>query len=123
MCSGVLRQHLKHLLQSDLISEHERDDLQHVHTPLLLTLGRRQELDQVVEAAHVNGPQHAVMDAGIVVHFLHRRAESQVGAGGFICTNMKHITVEMCVRTVKCSHSYNNSVKSQTFSSQGSAGT
>lgn len=44
-----------------------------MHTPLLLTLGRRQELNQVIEAAHVNGPQQPIMDAGIIVHFLQQR--------------------------------------------------
>ena len=57
-------------MQSNLVSEHEGDYFQHMHTPLLLTLGRCQELDQVVKAAHVNGPQKPVMDAGIIIHFL-----------------------------------------------------
>lgn len=65
--------YLQVVLLSDLVSEHEGDYLQHVHTPLLLTLGRRQELDQVIKTAHVNGPQQPVMDTGIIVHFLQER--------------------------------------------------
>lgn len=62
--------HHQGILQSYLVSEHEGDYFQHMHTTLLLTLGRRQKLDQVIETAHVNGPQQPIMDAGIIVHFL-----------------------------------------------------
>lgn len=58
------------VLLSNLVSEHECDYFQNMQTPLLLTLGRGQELDQVIEAANVKGPQHSVVDAGIVIHFL-----------------------------------------------------
>lgn len=61
------------VLQSNLVSEHEGDYFQHVHTPLLLTLGRRQELDQVIETTHVNGPQQPIMDAGVIIHFLQEK--------------------------------------------------
>lgn len=67
------------VLLSNLVSEHEGDDFQHMHTPLLLTLGRRQELDQVIEAAHVNGPKQPIMDAGIIIHFLHQDERQKLG--------------------------------------------
>lgn len=41
-----------------------------MHAPLLLALGTRNKLDQVVKTAHVNSPQHPVMDAGIIIHLL-----------------------------------------------------
>lgn len=55
---------------SNLVSEHEGNDFQHVHTPLLLALSRRQKLDQVIKPAHVNGPQHPIVYAGIIIHLL-----------------------------------------------------
>lgn len=48
--------HLKRILQSNLVSEHKGDYFQHMHAPLLLTLRWCQKLNQVIEAAHVNGP-------------------------------------------------------------------
>lgn len=60
----------KWIFLSNLVSEHKGDDFQHMHTPLLLTLCWGQELDQVIKAAHVNGPQHSIMDTGIIIHFL-----------------------------------------------------
>lgn len=56
--------------QSNLVSEHEGDYFQHVHAPLLLALSTCNKLDQVIKTAHVNGPQHPVMDAGIIIHLL-----------------------------------------------------
>lgn len=55
---------------SNLVSEHEGDYFQYMHTPLLFTLSRREKLDQIIKTAHVNGPQHPVMYAGIIIHFL-----------------------------------------------------
>lgn len=64
---------LQGVLQSNLVSEHEGDYFQDMHTPLLLTLSRCQELHQVIKAAYVNGPQQPIMDAGIIIHFLQER--------------------------------------------------
>lgn len=58
------------ILLTNLVSEHKCDYFQNMQTPLLLTLGWRQELDQVIKAADVNGPQQSVVDAGIIIHFL-----------------------------------------------------
>lgn len=71
--AGDLCAYLEGVLPSNLVSEHEGDYFQHMHAPLLLALGRRQELDQVIETAHVNGPQQPIMDAGIIIHFLEER--------------------------------------------------
>lgn len=61
---------LSWVISSNLVSEHECYYFQNMQTPLLLTLGRGQELDQVIEAANVKGPQHSVVDAGVIIHFL-----------------------------------------------------
>lgn len=44
-----------------------------MQTPLLLTLGRSQELYQVIKATYMYGPEQPVVDAGIIVHFLQYR--------------------------------------------------
>lgn len=71
--AGKLYVFIENVLLSNLVSEHQGDYFQHMHTPLLLALGRRQELDQVIETAHVNGPQQPIMDAGIIIHFLQEK--------------------------------------------------
>ena len=71
--------------QSHLVSEHEWYYFQDMHTPLLLTLRWCQELHQVIKATYVKGPQQPVMDAGIIIHFLHER----------------HITEEAVLRKVE----------------------
>lgn len=62
-----------------------------MQTPLLLTLGRRQELYQVIKATYMNGPEQPVMDAGIIIYFLqYRQVNEEVkvrkesSKGGFI---------------------------------------
>lgn len=70
--AGDIYVYFQEVLRSNLVSEHEGDYFQHMHTPLLLTLGRCQELNQVIEATHVDGPQQSIMDAGIIIHFLQK---------------------------------------------------
>lgn len=53
-----------------LISKHERDDLQHMHAPLLLTLSAGQELQKVIHPAHVDRPQQLIMYTSIIIHIL-----------------------------------------------------
>lgn len=76
-----------------------------MHAPLLLALGTRNELDQVVKPTHVNSPQHPVMDAGVIIHLLQPERGEEI-----VKTEEKH--------RVRIMNEQN-----QTFSSNGSAGT
>lgn len=60
----------KNFLQTNLVSEHKGDYFQHMHTPLLLTLGRGQKLDKIIKTTNVKSPQQPIVDAGIVIYFL-----------------------------------------------------
>lgn len=72
-CRFILYMCLRWGCGSDLISEHEEDYFQHMHAPLLLARGGRQELNQVIKASVVHGPQQPIVNAGITVHLLQER--------------------------------------------------
>ena len=53
-----------------LFPEHVWDDLNGMHTPLLLALCTGDVENQLVHSAHIQGPQHLVVNTGIVISSL-----------------------------------------------------